>query len=121
MSNKRLKTYRREVSDLKLEVWLRHHLRKNELSMSKLSLMLGMNHGYLRSLAKKGDFTGAQLIAIGNYLDINPFEPYAPLLNIRARPTQTEKAQAKKIAELEGKIATLTEERDWLKEVVMKR
>jgi hypothetical protein len=60
-------------------------------------------------------------VALGNYLDTDPFEPYRPLLNNRARITKIELQQAQKIAELEEKISALEKERDWLKEVVMRK
>jgi hypothetical protein len=66
-------------------------------------------------------FSGAQLIALGNYMDIDPFAPYRTLLNPQAKTTTTEKKQAQKITELEEKIIALEKERDWLKEVVMKK
>jgi len=55
----------------------------------------------------KGGFTGAQLVALDNYLDTTPFEPYRSLLNAQAQPTRTEKQQAHQIAELQETIISL--------------
>ena len=121
MSNKRLSEFKKEVKELKLNDWLAFRIKKKELSFSKLSLMLGMDKSYFSNMIKKDDFTGTQLVAIGNYLDCDPFEPYRKLLNIDARTTQTEKQQAARIAELEQKLSDLEKERDWLKEVVMRK
>ena len=82
---------------------------------------MGMSNGYLQKIEKIGDFSGAQLVTLGNYLDTNPFEPYFPLLHHLARPTRTEREQAIKIAELEAQLLALEKERDWLKEVVMRK
>lgn len=101
--------------------WLRGKIKKSDLSLRKLSLMMGMSDTYLQQKIKTGDFKGAELVMLGNYLDTNPFEPYLQLLNSLARTTATERLQAQRIAELELQITTLTQERDWLKEVVMKK
>ncbi len=121
MSTKKLHHFQKEVKDLKLHIWLKHHIQKAGFTKSKLSQSWGMNKTYLSNLATKDDFSGAQLVALGNYLDTDPFEPYRALLNIRARSTKTEQLQAQKIAELEEKISALEKERDWLKEVVMRK
>jgi hypothetical protein len=121
MSTKKLHHFQKEVKELKLKIWLQHHMQKMGFTKSKLSQILGMNKTYLSTLATKDDFTGAQLVALGNYLDTDPFEPYRPLLNNRARITKIELQQAQKIAELEEKISALEKELVWFKEVVRGR
>ena len=121
MSTKKLHHFQKEVKELKLNIWLEHHIQKAGITKTKLSQLWGMNKSYLSTLATKDDFSGAQLVALGNYLDTDPFEPYRALLNIRARPTKTETTQRQKIAELEEKISDLEKESDWLKEVVMRK
>ncbi len=117
----RLKQTQKTVKGINIGAWLRIQLKKRDLSMRKLSLLMGMSENYLHIKCKTGDFKGAELVHIGNYLDTNPFEPYLHLLNERARPTATETEQAEKITEMEENITALEKERDWLKEVVMKK
>ena len=121
MGSKKLLHYHKDVVELKLINWLNYECKKKDETLSHLSIRLGKYKGYFHAQAKKGDFTGTQLVAIGNSIDINPFEPYLHLLNAQARPTKTETTQAQKIAELEEKISALEKERDWLKEVVMRK
>lgn len=113
--------YQKEVADLKLIHWLKHEIKKKDDNLSSLSQRLGKSSSFLHRVAEKGDFKASQLLAIGNSLDVNPFEPFFYLLHAQARPTTLEKAQAQRIAELEEKILALEKERDWLKEVVGRR
>jgi uncharacterized protein (DUF2225 family) len=121
MATATLAYYAAQVQNLKLQGWLNHHLQKKELNKRKLSRLLGKNDAYLQQLAHKGDFSGSHLVALGNYLDTDPFEPYRPLLHLQARSTATERAQAARITELEQKIQTLEQELAWFKDVVKGR
>ncbi len=121
MAIPKLSYTKKNVAALNIKGWLKEELRKRELSFRKQSLLMGMNPNYLYLRIDKGNFTIAELINLGNQLDTNPFEPYLHLLGNEARATKTEKEQHKKIAELEEKIVALEKERDWLKEVVLKR
>ena len=121
MGTPKLIDSKKKVQQLNLKGWLRFQLNEQDLSMRKLSRMMGMNDNFLQSRIQAGDFKGAELVLLGNYLNANPFEPYLHLLNAQARPTKTETTQRQQIAELEEKISALEKERDWLKEVVMRK
>lgn len=111
---------KKNVQDLNLKAWLLGAIKKRDLNMRKLSRLMGQSDSYVQYLSNKGDFSGAELVYLGNILNINPFEPYLHLLHETNRHTKNEIAQATRIAELDAQVIALEKERDWLKEVVMK-
>ena len=121
MGSLKLHQSKKDIQEVNIKIWVKENLKKQNLNMSKLSLMMGMSHTYLNYKTNMGDFKCSELIILGNYLEANPFEPYIHLLKGDARYTLLEKQQAARIAELEQKISDLEKERDWLKEVVMRK
>ncbi len=118
MSSKKLAHYEQEVKAQKISVWIQHHLGKNNENLANLSIRLGKNAGFLRALALRGDPKVSHLIALGNKLNANPWDAFSTLIST---PTHTETTQAARIAELEAQLTAVEKERDWLKEVVMKK
>ncbi len=117
----KLSDTQKAVGQINIKAWLQKHSSERKLSLRRLSLMMGRNQNFLYAKISQGDFTGAELVYLGNFLRTNPFDQYRHLLNEHARPSATETTQAARIAELEAQLTATEKERDIYKEVVMRK
>lgn len=119
MSSIKLSKIKKDVQQINIAAWLKHWSNHQKVGLHTLSLQMGMNSTFLYSKCKKGDLLGSEMIIIGNYLDVNPFEAYAHLLNESCRPTKKERELEAQLLALQTKMLDLEKENAWLKEVVM--
>lgn len=106
------------IAKINFKAWLQKHGHSRQLSLRRISLIMGKSANYLYNKTKQGDFSGADLVYLGNLLHANPFDQYSHLINT---PTRTETTQAARIAKLETLVSSLEKERDIYKEISLSR
>lgn len=111
----------KDVKFINLKALVQVAMKERNTSFRQLSARMNQSPSYMAKEMVKKDHSIGLLLTLSRQLNVNLIEPYLVLLPTDIRGVKNEKILMEQISSLEKKLMDVKKERDWLKEVVMKK